>query len=120
MARVVRFTDVLRRSRSRQISSLEGWGWPRRWTVSRRALFLLSTASTRRTMFLSADQKCKRHLPCSPDTEYLAEERSNAITPSSRTTPWHEAARNSRRERMRDSAATGSILSTGFRLVCDG
>src|ERR1700683_2901998 len=74
------------RSRSRQISSLDGRACPSFCTGSRHVPFFTSASSTRRTAFRSADQRCSRHRLYSPEIEYLDCARSNATAPFSSTT----------------------------------
>jgi len=69
--RAASFTVGVRRTRSRQISSLVSFACPSRCTASRRISFFTSASKTRRTKFRSSDHRCNRHLFRSPEMEYF-------------------------------------------------
>src|ERR1700732_1219362 len=66
-----------------------------RCTCHRSVVPFTSASSTRPTKFRSLDQRCSRHLLYSPDTEYFASARSNAMALSSTTTAAHAPLRKS-------------------------
>src|SRR5581483_2119300 len=109
----------VRRSFRRQISSLLGRLCPSLRTSNLSTSFFASASTTRRTMFRSLDQKCRRHLLYSPEIEYLASPRSKVTAPSSTTTASREPARNSSTVRTRLSGVIREIVATGNLHVCD-
>src|ERR1700687_5231490 len=85
-----------------------------RCTCNRSVVALTSASSTRRTKFRSLDHRCSRHLLYSPEIEYLASARSNAMALSSTTTAARAPLRNSESIWLSESGGHDSMDNGAF------
>src|SRR6266404_7208381 len=90
-----------------------------RCTCNRSVVPLTSASSTRRTKFRSLDQRCSRHLLYSPETEYFASARSNAMAQSSTTTAARAPSRKSESIWLSESGVINRIIRPASPHVSD-